>query len=107
MKQLLEMNDPLYGFASPHYVYSYDQVPLGLAAFTDQTIDKRGLSRYVSIVLDEHEVQDSTTKNGDDKYSATLNLCCHKSIRDNKFNIPNPKPRIVFHETSFLLSNSR
>lgn len=40
----------LYGFMSPYYIYLHDQVPLGLAAFTEQTISTRGVSHYVPIV---------------------------------------------------------
>ena len=43
MKQLSAINDPLYGFTSPYYVISHDQVPLELAASGENTIDSTGV----------------------------------------------------------------
>ena len=48
MKQLSAMNDPDYGFTSPYYVLSHDQVPLELAADGESTIDSTGVRLCVS-----------------------------------------------------------
>ena len=47
MKQLSVTNDPVYGFTSPAYVYSHDQVPLELAANSEKTIDCKGVSYFL------------------------------------------------------------
>jgi hypothetical protein len=55
MKQLSEINDPLYCFTAPYCIYSHDKVPLVLAASTEETIDTRGISNYISFFSDEHK----------------------------------------------------
>ena len=46
--QLSQRNDSIYGFTSPHYVYSHDQVPIELASKTEMTIDDTGVSVLLS-----------------------------------------------------------
>ena len=50
MKQLSAINDPVYGFTSPYYVYSHDQVPLELAASREDTIDTTGVRLSCTII---------------------------------------------------------
>ena len=49
MKQLSAIKDPVYGFTSPYYVYSHDQVPLELAACGESTIDTEGVSLFMTV----------------------------------------------------------
>eukprot|EP00956_Cyclotella_meneghiniana_P020812 scaffold37180_cov23-Cyclotella_meneghiniana.AAC.2 len=84
MKQLSVQNDPVYGYTAPYCVYSHDQVPIELAAKNEVTLDTTGVD----------EVYDSTTKDGDQKRFATLNVFVPMIIREDGLGVP--PPHLVF-----------
>ena len=81
--------DPTYGFTSPYYVFSHDQVPIPLASSNEMTIETIG----------EDEVYDSVVASSDEKRFATLNLTVPMRMRPDGKN--NTKPHIVFKASKF------
>ena len=86
--QLSENNDSVYGFTSPPFVFSHDQVPIELADKNETTIDNLGID----------EVYDSTGKDEDRKRFCTLNLFGGMDYGEDYLGnaIPIPKPHLVF-----------
>lgn len=82
--QLSRIRDPHFGFTSPFYVYSHDQVPLELANSRAKTVHDKG----------DYHVYDAVGKDNDAKRFCTLNLFGAMQYRADGLNVP--KPHSVF-----------
>ena len=87
--QLSGTKDPVYGFTSPFYVFSHDQVPLELADSNGHTVHTTG----------DFGVYDAIGKDSDIKRVCTLNLFGAMIYREDRLNVP--MPHLVFHASGF------
>lgn len=85
--QLSSTRDPTFGFTSPYYVFSHDQVPIELADGKGKSVHDTG----------DDMVYDGFGKETDVKRFCTLNLFGAMDYRDDGLNIP--KPHVVFNGT--------
>ena len=91
--QLSELKDPVYGYASPEYVYTHNQVPIALCSSYFKTVENKGAI----------EVYDVTAKERDIKCFCTLNLVGPLKGKVNRSNVP--PPHLVFQATGFKSSD--
>jgi hypothetical protein len=86
--QLSSIRHPIYGFTSPFYVFSHDQVPIELDNNHAKTVHDTG----------DACVYDGFGKETDVKRFCTLNLFGAMDYRADGLNIP--KPHLVFSGAS-------
>ena len=87
--QLSGTKHPVYGFTSPYYVISHDQVPLELAVSNSKTVHDTGCDC----------VYDAVGKDSDTKRFCTLNLFGAMLHKRSGLNIP--PPHLVFAASGF------
>ena len=63
--QLSESNEEKWGYTTPEFVYSHDQVPIEMCSSLSKTVNDKGLA----------EVYDCVSRDKDAKRFCTLNLC--------------------------------
>ena len=88
-KQLSEINDPIFGWTSPFYIMTHDQVPIELCDKNGSTIEDKGVI----------EIYDAVGKDSDAKRFCTLNLYGTMDIRDDLVNLP--MVHVVFSASKF------
>ena len=76
-RQLSEINDPVFGWTSPFYLMTHDQVPIELCDSNGSTIDDKGAI----------EIYDAVGKDSDAKRFCTLNLYGSMLLRDDLANL--------------------
>ena len=74
-----ELNDEKWGYTTPEFVYSHDQVPIKMCSSLSKTVNDKGLA----------ELYDCVGHDKDAKRFCTLNFCAPMLLRADK---------IIFHQ---------
>jgi len=88
-KQLSKINDPVFGWTSPFYMMTHDQVTIELCDRNKSVIEDKG----------DIKIYDAVGKDSDAKRFCTLNLYGIMDLRDDLAHLP--MVHVVFSASKF------